>query len=63
MAMDLELPRGLWSIGKATCFISIEDGRVHTVEVNIKRKLYIRLAVARLVSPPSIADPELTNNG
>lgn len=62
MVIDPQLPRGLWPIGKINRLIPSEDGRIRTVEVSIKGKLYIR-PVAKLIPLPPIADPETTQSG
>ncbi len=40
LLMDLQLPRGLWPVGKVSRIIPDHDGRTRTVEVTSKEEFY-----------------------
>lgn len=57
LLIDPQLPRSLWQMGKVTKVFPGTDGRVRTVEVQIKDRVYTR-PIARLIVLPEIQDPE-----
>ncbi|XP_049321160.1 uncharacterized protein LOC111190943 [Astyanax mexicanus] len=57
MVVDPQLPRSLWQIGKVVKVFPGPDGRVRTVEVQIKDKVYTR-PIVRVIVLPQIPDDE-----
>lgn len=57
MMVDPQLPRSLWQIGKVVKVFPGPDGRVRTVEVQIKDKVCTR-PIVRVIVLPQIPDDE-----
>ena len=55
MIVDPQLPRASWPTGRVTKTIPGRDGRVRTVEVQVKNRTYLR-PVARIVSLPEVSE-------
>ncbi|KAM9744816.1 uncharacterized protein ACNS7B_009326 isoform 1-T1 [Menidia menidia] len=55
MIIDPQLPRALWPVGKVTAVIPGADGRVRTVQVQVKDRTYTR-PVSRLVRLPALPE-------
>lgn len=53
LVVDQQLPRSLWPVGKVTAVFPGADGRVRTVQVQVKDKSYTR-PVAKLIKLPAL---------
>ncbi|XP_022519806.2 uncharacterized protein LOC111190345 [Astyanax mexicanus] len=55
MIVDQQLPRAMWPVGLVTAVVPGADGRIRTVKVQVKDRIYTR-PVARLIKLPCLPD-------
>ena len=57
MMVDPQLPRASWPVGRITKTMPGTDGRVRSVEIQVKNRTYIQ-PVARLIPLPEMTEDE-----
>ncbi len=57
MIVDSQLPRALWPVGKVTQIFPGSDGKVWTVNVDVKGRTYTRV-VAQLIQLPALPEDD-----